>query len=131
MQVNTPRETLDVTIGGVKTELFMSFGLLHEIIPQVRDLVNVGMIGIDSELRGGVLNSIFVERDPKGKKIGEVDIFHLKISTNDVQEIVLWVQEHLLDFFLGAIENATKAHGPHLDRLKAPTSMPSGNGSSG
>lgn len=118
-------DTLDVTINGEPVELLMSWGLLNELVPLVRDLVNVGLIAIDTELRYGVMNCVLAKRDEKGKILEALDMYNLNIKVKDVQAIVMWVQEHLLDFFLGAIESATKAHLPHLDRI----SMRSGAGS--
>jgi len=123
-----PIDLLTIDFEGKPRELFMSFGLLHELIPIVGDLTNVGMIAINTELRVNVLNAVLAARDDHGRIAEPLDVFNLKISAKDFQRLVHWVQEHLLDFFIGAIESATEAHKPHLDRLQTPWTL-SGNGS--
>ena len=108
----------------------MSFGLLHELLSEIGDLVRVGLIAVDPDLRARVLSLVLSDRDKKGVVTEWVNFFALPISASEVHRIINWVAEHCLSFFLDAIENAAKTHDPHLDRLKAPSLTPSGSGSS-
>ncbi len=125
MQSNGPNDLLTIK----DRELFMSFGLLHELLAEIGDLVRVGLIAVDPDLRSRVLHLVLSERDKRGVITEPVNLFDLSLATADVHRIINWVAEHTLGFFLDAIENAAKTHDPHLDRLKAPSSTHSGNGS--
>ncbi|HQT79056.1 MAG TPA: hypothetical protein PLD10_18540 [Rhodopila sp.] len=120
-----PSDTLQV--GG--KSLFMSFGLLHELLTIVGDIPRVAIIAADDDLRKSVLNAVLAERDQTGAITTPANFFTLNITAEDVRKICAWVGEHCLDFFIGAIETAVEIHKPQEDRLKGlENSMPSGLG---
>lgn len=123
-----PDDRLVVDYSGGRRELFMSFGLLNELMTFVNDLGVVQIIGLDAELRARVLETVFAKRDENGKVTETVSIATLPVSADTVHLVLEWVAGHILDFFLGSLEAAVRAAKPHEDRLKK--SMPSGDGSS-
>lgn len=125
----TPSDTLEVKFAGEPKELFMSFALLSAINAEVRDLPDVQRIALDLDLRSKVLAAVFAERDASGRVAKEVDPAYLPMSPRDVLRVTKWVQEHILDFLLGALETSVQAAKPHEERLK--TLLPYGDGSPG
>lgn len=122
-----PDEILTVTEAGKPRELLMSFGLLHELLVAVGDIPTVSTLAIDPELRAGILNTVFALRNEVGVITSPITMFTLRVSSADVQRVMQWVADHVLDFFLTAIETNVKVHLDQADRLK--NSMASSVGS--
>ena len=118
---------LSITRDGQPRELFMSFGLLHELLAVVGDIVEISAIAVNAPLRDAVLTSVLAERNEKGVIQGELNLFVMEIPRSDIQVILSWVAGHVLDFFLTAIEESLKTHNAQTARLTS--SMVSGNGS--
>ena len=109
-------------------EVFMSFGLLHELLAIVKDIPSVTLIAVEPQLRNDVVTAVLAERDENGKITTPFNFMSIKASIAEVQNMIAWVSEHLLDFFLGAIERNVRTHEKHQPRLVS--SMASGTGSS-
>lgn len=124
-----PEDNLSIIYAGSERQLLMSFGLLNELMTHVGDLPRVQTIGVDGELRTLILESVFAGRGPKGEVTEPVSVNVLPISPKDAQRVLTWVAEHVIDFFLGAVEAAVATMAPHEARMMA--QMPSGNGSAG
>lgn len=123
-----PSDRLEVTVGGEKRELFMSFALLNELVRVVGDIPYISQIEIDAELCAKVFGVLFGERDEKRKLKRPAEMEEIEISIADAQKVSAWVQGHLLDFFLAAVERAAAAARPFEARMKA-VLTPSGAGS--
>ncbi len=122
-----PEDYLSITYGDQERKLLMSFGLLNELMILVGDLPRVQVIGVDSELRPKILEAVFAVRGEKGEIKETISVAALPVPTADIMRVLTWVAEHVLDFFLGAVESAVKVAEPHQTRLTGLT--PSGNGS--
>lgn len=110
-------DTLSITIDGQPRELFMSFGLLHELLRVVGDIKDVSVLAIDPDLREKVMVLVLSERDEKGKIAVEFPFYKAHIASADIHAIFSWVGAHVLDFFLTAMEQAVKIHEPAAERL--------------
>ena len=121
-------DTHVVTFGKEPLELFMSFGLLTEIARVVEDIPLVSQIAVDAELREKVFGLLFGERDVKGKLTRALEMHEILISVRDAQAVTKWVQGHLFDFFIGAMEAATSAAAPFESRMRGMLPL-SGDGS--
>lgn len=120
-----PEDTITITFAGKPREVMMSFGLLHEITKVVPDLPDINLLLINADLRGRVLALIFATRDEKGRIVEEVDPNTLPISVAEVRKLLLWVMDHLLNFFLAALEGAmtvTQPYGPLMGKVLTPLS---------
>lgn len=125
----SPPDTLTITRNRKPFELFMSFGLLNEILPVVNDIHLIAQIAIDEGLRKQVLEIVFAERDENGNITEPLNMFTLRVSPSDIQIVIGWVASHCLDFFLTALEKVVETHEPHKARIQgASNSMPSGPG---
>lgn len=120
-----PEDTITITFAGKPREVTMSFGLLHEITKVVPDLAEINMLLISAELRGKTLAIIFATRDERGRVVEEMDPYTLPISTSEARKLLLWVMDHLLSFFLAALEGAmvvTQPYGPLMGKVLTPLS---------
>jgi hypothetical protein len=115
-----PPERLDIP----GRSLFMSFGLLNEVLGVIRDITHVQIVGIDPELRNGVLRACLARRDANGRIEGDPDEEVARLSPADALQVLAWASGHALDFFLSAVEAAVKTLEPHESRLRGlvPTS---------
>lgn len=120
-------DTLTITDAGKPRELFMSFGLLDELLKIIGDIPAISAIAIEPDLRFRVLNSVLAERNDVGIVTQPITLFTLRVAQEDIHLICSWVAEHALDFFLTAIERNLNVHLKHQSRLTAST--PSGSGS--
>lgn len=94
------QDTVSVVINGKHEEIFMSYGLLNHLSLVVGDAERVSAIGIDAELRDQVLKCLLSERTKTGKIKNERSAEDVEISLEDVETLLDWSSEHLIDFFL-------------------------------
>lgn len=117
-----PAARLKLTVNGEKRELFMSFGLLNEICRGVGDMQAAIQIPIDSQLRDYALLAVLSDRDAEGEVKVAANLRLLDISLDEVEDLLAWVSEHCVDFFLRTMErvvNAQKANEDRFNALKA------------
>jgi hypothetical protein len=114
-----------IRLGGV--EYLMSFGLLNTLLAVVGDMPRVSLIGVDTMLRGQVLSEVLSTRDEKGVIVEPFNPFTCKLTGAEVQALIQWVSEHLLDFMLEAVERNLETHKRHEAVLMSLTA--SGTGS--
>jgi len=104
-----PSRTFDLTVGGEKQTITMSYGLFNEIMrvvpspEQITDLV----------VRDPYLRDYVVRRMLTGNKKVEtdedlVDPFELDIDLDELDELVNWVAEHVLHFFMKSVAKTAK-----------------------
>jgi len=87
------------------SEIFMSYGLLTELVRLVPDLDNIPTMVLNSEVRDELLTKLLMKRDARGNPVGEAP--SLESLTLEQSEVLIdWAQTHILDFFL---RRATKA----------------------
>jgi hypothetical protein len=114
-------DTLTITRDGKTFELFMSFGILNELLPVVGDINRLAQIAIDTQLRKEVLSILFSDRDENGVVTKPLNMFTLRVTPDDIQIVCGWVASHCLDFFLGAIEKVVETHSPFKERFQGET----------
>ena len=115
--MSSPADTLVIHVDDQPRSLFMSFGLLHELLRVIGDLPQVSVIAIDPDLREKVLVLVLSERDAEGTVVKAFPFYTARLSRTDIQAILQWVGEHALDFFLTAMERTVSVHEPHKARL--------------
>jgi len=117
---NTLSDKLSITVDENERELFMSFGLLNELTTIIGDPARVSAVAVDPELRTEVLCAALAERKRSGKIIKAVDFDDLDISVEDVENVISWVMEHSLSFFVRSLRKVvdlTKAHQGEMTDL--------------
>lgn len=106
---------------GLDRELFMSFGLLNELSILIGDPGIIASVPVNPDMRKAVLMSCLAERKKSGKIERPVaDFDDLDISIHDVEEILAWTMDHLMDFFVRSLKKVvqvTEAHKTDLASL--------------
>lgn len=105
----------------------MSFGLINELAQVVNEVDNVPVIGAQHELRAAVLNSLLSERDEQGEIVRKFNPFTDNVDIDEIEGLIDWTAEHLIDFFLKQFEMAKKLGDKNEKRMKA--LLPSSAGS--
>jgi hypothetical protein len=130
MSTNLPSELLEITMGDQKREVFMSYGLLNELLILVGSLERVGIIGVDPTLRNDILTCVLTERDANGKA-QPFSFTGIRLSAATVHTIIEWVGSHVIDFFLTQVENTLKVMGgKNAERLLGTTNLMSSSSGS-
>ncbi len=124
----TPDRKLSLTIGDTPVTLFMSFGLLDEVIKK---------FSTDNPVEGALLDNtnrmeiIKFMMEPRGKDkqfgMEKFDPDSEDFTKEDALKIHAFVMEHVTDFFLSSGEQAVTVFGKFAER--AGSSTPSESGS--
>ena len=124
-------DKLTITVNGAPKQVFLPFGLLNEITKLVGSVDNLGYIMIDPQLREAVISELLAPRDEDGVITKPVNLIVTTISSPDVNTLLEWVSEHVLDFFLTALESSTRVGEKMGERMKGLnlTSSPVGSAS--
>lgn len=116
-------DKLTITFAGQERELFMSYGLLNELAKLVGSPEVAPSITLDEHLREEVLKACLAERKASGKITAAVkDMDDLDISVEDVERILDWATENVLNFFvrsLGKMVQRVEANKDTLEALKS------------
>jgi len=113
------QDVLTIQWGEARRELFMSFALLHDLSIAVPDLGDINQLAVDAEQRLKVLNLVLVPRDERGRAQTDetTETLGLRLKRLDAMLIIAWVQAHLYDFFLSALEQSVAAARPYGARM--------------
>lgn len=111
--------TCSITIDGTEVEVFMSFALLNAVSRHVGDPDNIPLIMINPDLREMVLSEVLAVRDPKGKVIQSRAIDEIQISLDDVEKLLDFASEHVMDFMIRVLERTSTRKDKYETRLKA------------
>lgn len=125
----TPASSLYIKVDGQDREIFMSFGLLNQLTHIIGDMQNVGFVHVVPEVRAQVLNELLAERTKGGKVTKIVPHDEAEVSLEDVQKLLDFAVEHMLDFTLRATENLVALQKKQEVRALALKSSLPGQGS--
>lgn len=108
MMNDTPEKTLSprhslTYLDGEEQEVVMTFGLLNLLSGMVRDVSSVPFIMLEPELRHQLMIALLSPRDAQGKIVDEYNAYQQPVSLEEAQALLVWVSEHLTDFFLKAV----------------------------
>jgi hypothetical protein len=119
---NTP--IFSINLNGEEKDIKMSFALLNILCRSVGDIDGALLLDIDQELREAVLIELLSPRDDKGRISEPLDLMVADVTPDAVAEILSWAGDHLMDFFLAALESTKAKQEKHKARLTAlmPTS---------
>jgi hypothetical protein len=115
---NTPPPmSISVTVNGVEREIFMPFALLNRLSHMLGDIQNLGMVHLNPEVRETFLVELLHERGPGGKVTKEAILDELEIPLQDIERLLDFTAEHILDFTLRVIERATTLQEKNQARM--------------
>ena len=109
MDLPKPSRTFDITVNGEKQTIAMTYGLFNEIMKVVPSPEQIN----DLVVRDAFLRDYVVRRMLTGNKRVErdedlVDPFELDIDIDDLEDLVTWVAEHVLHFFMKSAAKTAK-----------------------
>jgi hypothetical protein len=116
-----PEPRFKVKVNGEEQTLFMSFGLLNEICRAIGGLEAAIQIPVDNELRDYALLAVLSKRDEEGAVAegGAINLRTLDMTTDDAEELLAWITDHVTDFFLRTMERVVTGQKKNADRFKA------------
>lgn len=121
-KTDSPSRTIDVTIDGELITIPMSYGLfqdLTKVVPspeQIEDLLLK-----DPYLRDYVIRRVLTGNKPVKQEEDLVDPFEVDVSLEDCDEIIAWVMEHVLHFFMNSAQKSVEMMGKYKSRADALT----------
>lgn len=127
---NTPSKTITIKVDNNDRELFMSYGLLNELLRLIPDTNLIALVYTDPDIRNKIIEQVLADRSPTGK-ITTMRPFDMYIVEQEaVEEMLEWVVEHVTAFFIRVIAVLTKkVETPSLTE-QTPSTQPS-DGSKG
>lgn len=111
------KDKITVKIDDQDREIFMSFGLLNDLATLTGDPARVAAIPLIADLRMSVLNTVLAPRRKNGKKEAEIDVTELDISIEDAERLLTWASEHVMSFFVRALQKVEKVSAHHKEAL--------------
>lgn len=116
-------------VDGKDEELFMSFALLNRLTFLVGDITNIPLIHLNPEMRDVMLEELLAVRTKTGKVTEMRKIEDLDISQEDVEGLIDFAAEHVLDFSIRVMEKATTLQNKNAERLTTLKSSQAGQAS--
>ena len=109
MDLPKPARSIDVKVGDEKQTITMTYGLFNEVMKVIPDPSRItDLIVTDPFLRDYVIRRMLTGNKRVEKDEDLVDPFELDIDIEDLDDLVTWVGEHVLHFFM---KSAAKTAG--------------------
>lgn len=105
-------------LNGKDHEIFMSFGLLDEITGLVGDMEQLPLLTLDRDTRSKMLELLLSERDEDGAIKTKFNPRKSDLTPEQINELGAWVSEHVLNFFLTALEGSATLGEKNKDRVQ-------------
>lgn len=101
----TPDKTLTIKVNNTEREIKMTYGLLDEIVGQVKDIDQIGNFFIDQDTRNKVLTAVLSDRTASGKITNKINADDVEIELEDVDAVLAWAASHVTSFFIRSLTN--------------------------
>lgn len=119
---NPPSRTFEITINGEVRELKMSFALFQELMRVIPDPENVTAILLtDFDLRDYLVRRTITGNKRVREDSDLIDLYDLEIDDDQLDELVLWIVDHILHFFTTTGEKSKTLAQKYEGRMKALT----------
>jgi len=122
LEIQKPSRTFDITVGGELQTITMSYGLFNEImrvVPSPEQITQ--LIVTDPDLRDYVIRRMLTGNKRVTKDEDMVDPFELDIDMDRIDDLVTWVAEHVLHFFMKSAEKTAKIGERYQGQIEALT----------
>lgn len=108
-ELKRPPLTFDIRIDGEVKEIKMSYGLFNEIMMVVPSPEEIGELLMTNQgLRDYIIRRMITGNKRVTKDEDLIDPFEMDLNLEDVSQMVQWVGDHVLYFFM---TNAEKTKG--------------------
>lgn len=118
-EIKIPSDTLTVSLRSGERELFMSAGLIRELIGYVGTGEDFVGMWTEPQKQTFLMATVLVNRDAKGvPDIQDPDEIIASIGVIESRKVLEWIEDHVLYFFIGNAETAKKSlQGPAMQKL--------------
>ena len=89
-------------------EIKMTYGLQNRLATQINNISTVSLILTDIQVQEAVIVNIFNKYDGKGQVIEEANLEEIEFNPVEIQQLLVWVTEHLTNFFLLNLQSMTR-----------------------
>lgn len=123
----------DVMVNGKSETFFMSFATLNELAKVAGVVENAPLIMLDHELRERALEVVLKRKFKGDLKDQTFDLDNFELSADDAERLLIWISEHVLDFFMRSIRKIGDMGAENLKALQQlqnqldPPSLPDGS----
>lgn len=119
IEVPIPEDTLTVSLRNGQQELFMSAGMIRELVHYVGTNEDFVKLWVDPSMQDMLMSVVFVPRDEKGKMLDEeFHIGQVQLGAMESKKVLNWIEGHILHFFISNAETAKKSlAGPQIMKL--------------
>lgn len=107
-EVKKPSDRLAVTVNNELKEVFMSGGLIRNVVPYYMGMENITEIFSEPQLQNEVIVQCVKPRTMNGTPLKVYTIDDFELSTDESNKLIAWVTEHVLYFFIDSLTTATK-----------------------
>lgn len=119
MDLPKPDRTFDLTVAGETQTIVMSYGLFNEIMKVVPSPEAITDLVIqDPYLRDYVVRRMLTGNKKVTNDEDMVDAFDLDIDLDQLDDLVAWVAEHVLHFFMKSAEKTAKVGEKYQEVVK-------------
>ncbi len=101
-----PNDTIVVKVNKEPREIFMSSGLLRNIILLSGDISEFQQVYMDFALQNSIMIEMLRPRTEHGNAITEPSIDDFEMSVEDGNRLIDWAVEHILNFFVDTTQRA-------------------------
>lgn len=95
-----------MTVGG--QELFMSYAMLQRLIILMPTPEQALMVVTQSEMIPAILTTLFSKYGKDGENTEIANLDNIQITPSEALEVVSWVSEHILYFFVQSLNQLRK-----------------------
>ena len=114
-----PNSTFDLKIGEEVRTIKMSYGLFNEIMTVIPNPENIGDLLItDAGLRDYIVRRILTGNKKITTDEDLVDAFELDIDMDDLSDLVTWVGDHVLYFFMTSAAKTQKLGQKYVEVIQ-------------
>lgn len=105
----------------------MSYGRLNQLAQLVPDPTRIAEVYVDIELQQALISTVLGDYNPETQTFQPANVHAIQIDLEEATNLLAWIVEHLLDFFVRQLERAKGLEAKYVDRLTA-YSQPSPDG---
>jgi len=118
-----PALVFDIKVNGENQEVKMTYGVFNEILQIIPDPSQIGDLFItDAALRDYVARRMLSGNKRIKNEEDLVDPFDLDIDMDEVNNLILWVGDHVLYFFMNSAEKTAalmKRYEPAMAEIQS------------
>lgn len=109
-----PQDRILINVNGEDKEVFMSGGLIRQLMPIAGQLEDFALVFTDVQAQNQLIVEALRPRTQHGtpkskdKEIQQYTIDDFTLSVEDTDKFVSWIMEHVLHFFVNSLTSAKK-----------------------